>query len=73
MSQTAAPDAAANGAPLQHPIAKLLMQQSSVGNVRVSIHKDYWPELKNVQECPMGEDSDLEGPDQAMCIALTLV
>ena len=36
----------------KHPVVKILLAQTSVAGIRISIHKDYWDELKNVADCP---------------------
>ena len=49
-----------------HPAAKVLLQQQTVAQIRVSIHKDFWPELRGVTSCPGPIDDDTPGPDQAL-------
>jgi len=37
-----------------------------VGKIRLSIHKDFWPEFRDVSECPGPVDEDTAGPDQSL-------
>lgn len=48
----------------KHPVVKILAAQTSITGIRISIHKNYWPELKNVTACPLSNDDD-PGPDPA--------
>ena len=49
----------------KHPVVKILLAQTSVAGIRISIHKDYWDELKNVADCPPTTE-DEPGPDPTM-------
>lgn len=49
----------------KHPVVKILVAQQSVSGIRISIHKDFWPGLKDVEECPESTEEE-PGPDAAM-------
>lgn len=63
MPLTGAAPAADDDSWKQQPAAKVLLAQQSVVNVRFSIHKDFWAELRDVHTCPTSAGNDEEAPD----------
>ena len=61
-AQATAPAAGPGSDWESHSICKILRAQASLTGIRISVHKDFWHEFRDVDECPVGTEDD-PGPD----------